>query len=194
MTTTLQTNNDTYYSRGKLCAVPAGYKLSNKMRVFPPHSERASTVRENTARDGKPPSKTTAAAVEMWEKVTAFVEKHNALPSKESGDADQAEMHTFLMTSPSPDTLQRMYYIHQDGVAPWLPVYGEVSGTTAVKGVRGYVNHRTGQTIMATKDTIQPPPILYDCIVSNAELATNVKPISMATSLKTTENQPGQGK
>ena len=191
--TSIQTKQ-TYIHRCHEYSVPAGYKLSNKMRVFPPHSERSSTVRETTARDGKAPSKNLVALVEMWEKVTAFVEKHNALPSKESGDAEQAEMHKFLMTSSSPDTLQRIYYIHQDGVAPWLPIYGEVSGTQAVKGIRGYVNNRTGQTIMATKDTVQPAPILYDCIVSSAELATNVKPLSMSTSLKTTENQPGQGK
>ena len=87
-------------------------------------------------------------------------------------------MHTFLLSSPSSDSRQRIYYIHQDGVAPWYPVYGEVVGVQAAKGVRGYVNTRTGQTV---SHTVQPPPIIYDCLVSSAEMATNVKPIQMAT-------------
>ena len=187
-------NNQTYIHRCHEYSIPAGYKLSNQMRVFPPMSERPSVVREIAEREGKPPSKTTQAVADMWQKVTDFVEKNNALPSKESGDAEQTEMHTFLLSSPSPDSRQRIYYIQQDGVAPWYPVYGEVAGLQAAKGIRGYVNTRTGQTVVATKDTVQPPPILYDCLVSSAEMATNVKPIKMATSIKTTENKPGQGK
>lgn len=174
--------------------IPTGYKLSHKMRVSPPMSERPSEVRLISQREGKPPSKSTAEAAAMWEKIEEFVKRHNALPNRESGDEDQIKMHEFLMTSPTPDTMPRRYYISQDGVADWKPFYGEVAGTVASKGIRGYVNNYTGQTIMAAKNTVQPTPIYYNCLVSSAEVATHVKPHPMATSIKTTENKPGQGK
>ena len=174
--------------------IPTGYKLSHKMRVSPPMSERPCEVRLISQREGKPPSKSTAQAAAMWEEITTFVTRHNSLPNPASGDERQIEMHKFLMTSPTPDTAPRIYYISQDGVAQWKPFYGEVAGTVASKGIRGYVNHHTGQTIMASKNSGQPLPIYYNCLVSSAEVATHVKPLAMATNIKTTENKPGQGK
>tara|TARA_B100001093_G_scaffold383329_1_gene368979 strand:- start:2668 stop:3231 length:564 start_codon:yes stop_codon:yes gene_type:complete len=181
-------NNGTYFYHGKEKTIPVGYRISNKLRVFPPQSERPSTIAEAEKREGKPASKTTKESVVMWEKVLEYVKRHNALPSSESDEQEVREMHSWLLKKPSIDSAPRMYYIHQDGVAPWVPVYDENSA------IKGYLNRRTGQSITATKDTIQPEPIYYDCLVSNAEFATNVVPSKMNTQLKTTENKPGQGK
>ena len=80
-----------------------------------------------------------------------------------------------------------VYYIQEYFVAPWvLLIWKSV--------IKGYVNRRTGQSITATKDTLQPEPVYYDCLVPDAEFATNVVPSRMITEIKTTENKPGQGK
>jgi hypothetical protein len=185
---TIHQNNGTYFYHGQEKSIPVGYRISNKFHVFPPQSERPSTIAAAEKREGKPASKTTKESVAMWEKVEKYVNLHNALPTRESDDAEVRDMHEWLLKKPSIDSAPRLYYIHQDGVAPWVPAYDENSV------IKGYVNRRTGQSITATKDTLQPEPVYYDCLVPDAEFATNVVPSKMITKLKTTENKPGQGK
>ena len=176
-------HSETYFGAGKKLGIPSGYRLSHKMHVSPPVSERLEVVTS----EAKPPPKSVLEACNMWEKVKEHVGRHNSLPTCQSGESDQIEMHKFLMTKTPGYNGKRVEFIHTDGVCKWKPIYDTKSGDKCM----GWYNNRTGQVTISKEE---PLPIMYDCLVSSAEMATWVKPGGYRTGTRYSENKPGQGK
>ena len=192
---TMTQPNQTYIVGNKERTIPKGYRISNKFRVFPPIYERLKVIESQSKHDGKPPQKAALENSLMWEDVINHVEKYNSIPSSESDNPAEVLLHKWLLKSPRNDSAKRINYIQQDGVAEWKAVYD----TTVTAGDIGkcpvaYVNHYSGRSISANKNTPRPMAIHFDQLVSTAEIATNIKPDPMMTHLKTTENRPGMGK